>query len=294
MKQKQLFMLAGALVVLLGLAWLAGVFERNPSNIKVPTLDIPFDEIQALTVKLPEDTLELELQNTQWMMRKPVDAKADSATVTRFLREIGDLTLATRATSNPERYSLYGMDSTSATVTLHWADGTEDIMISRQGRDYLSIYVRLGDDPTVYSTNGRVTVTQDADRWRDRLVTRINPAEIISVRVARLEESYEVALDEGTWIVNGTPGDSLQVTNWLRRFSPLNADGFFDDIPPQVLTDASYRIDFTFGTGATTSLQALPYESAVALASSGGRFTYRLFESRLDQLFPDSASLAQD
>ena len=287
-------MLVGALVVLLGMAWLAGVFERNPSNIKVPSVDIPFDEVQALTVKLPEDTLEMELQNGRWMIRRPVDSKADSATVARFLLELSDMTLDTRATSNPDRYSVYGMDSTASTITLQWAEGTEEIVISRQGRDYLSIYARVGEDPTVYSTNGRVTVTQDISRWRDRLMTRINPASVRLVRVARPDDSYEVALSDGTWMINDAPGDSLQVANWLRRFNPLNADGFFDDIPPQILTDSSYRIEITMTTGATTALHGLPYESALAMTVSGARFTYRVYESRLDQLFPSLESLTQD
>lgn len=294
MKQKQLIMLVGALVVLLGMAWLADVFERNPSNIKVPSVDIPFDEVQALTVKLPDDTLELELQNGQWMMRRPVDTKADSATVARFLRELSDMTLDTRATSNPDRYGVYGMDSTASSITLQWAAGTEEIMISRQGRDYLSIYARVGEDPTVYSTNGRVTVTQDISRWRDRLMTRINPAGVRLVRVVRPDDSYEVALSDGTWMINDALGDSLQVANWLRRFNPLNADGFFDDIPSQILTDSSYRIEITMTTGATTALHGLPYESALAMTVSGARFTYRVYESRLDQLFPSLESLTED
>ena len=293
MKQKRLLILVGALVALLGVAWLAGVFEQNPTNIKVPSVDIPFDEVQALTVHLPEDTLELELQNAQWMMRKPVDAKADSTTIARFLQELGDLTLNARATSNPDRYDLYGMDSTAATVTFHWADKTEELMISRQGRDYLSVFMRIGSDPAIYSTNGRVTVTQDVSRWRDRFITRINTTDVRSVRVTRPDETYEITLSDNTWMANGVPADSLQVTNWLRRFSPLNADGFFDDIPPQVLADASYRIEFSFGTGATTSLTAMPFESAVAVTLVGSKFTYSIFESRLDQSFPSLESLSQ-
>ena len=59
----------------------------------------------------------------------------------------------------------------------------------------------------------------------------------MSARVTRPDDAYEVSLDNGVWMVNGQVGDSLQVTNWIRRFSPLSADGFFDDIPVQILTD---------------------------------------------------------
>lgn len=291
MRQKQTLVLGGTLVLLLALAWFSGVFDRNPSNIRVPELDLPTDEATHISVTLPDAELNLEKQGSQWFMRVPVDMPADSATVARALTELGDLSLNNRATSNTDRYGLYGIDSTATTVTLTWPDGSEEIVISRQGRDYMSIYVRIGDDPNVYSTNGRVTINQDPERWRDRRVVDLGMGTVTSARVTRQGVSYEVSLEGGIWMVDDQPGDSLQVTNWLRRFAPLNADGFFDDLPVQVLTDASYRVDLSTSMNTTVSIQAMPAESAVALVSGGGQFTYRVFESRLDQIFPGPESL---
>ncbi len=291
MRQKQTLVLGGTLVVLLGIAWISGVFDRNPSNVHVPELDLPTSEITQISVTLPDTILTLERRSLRWFMREPVDMPADSATVTRLLNELGDLSLNNRATSNPDRYGIYGIDSTASTVSLTWPGGAEDIVISRQGRDYLSIYVRIGDDPNVYSTKGRVTVNQDMDRWRDRQILDLGIGTVMSARVTRPDHSYEVSLNNGVWMVDGQPGDSLQVTNWIRRFAPLSADGFFDDIPVQVLADPSYRIDFSTNTNTTSSVQAMPAESAIAITSGGSQFTYRVYESRLDQLFPDPSSL---
>ena len=291
MRQKQTLVLGGTLVVLLGIAWISGVFDRNPSNVHVPELDLPTSEITQISVTLPDTILTLERRSLRWFMREPVDMPADSATVTRLLNELGNLSLNNQATSNPDRYGIYGIDSTASIVSLTWPGGAEDIVISRQGRDYLSIYVRIGDDPNVYSTKGRVTVNQDMDRWRDRQILDLGIGTVTSARVTRPDHSYEVSLINGVWMVDGQPGDSLQVTNWIRRFAPLSADGFFDDIPVQVLADPSYRIDFSTSTNTTSSVQAMPAESAIAITSGGSQFTYRVFESRLDQLFPDPSSL---
>ena len=290
MNQKRLILLAGTLVVLLGIAWLAGVFDRNPSNIRVPDLDIVVDDVESFTLALNSDTMEFERQAVAWYMRRPVSMLADSLTVSRFLSDLGSVTLNTRATSNPDRYGVYGIDSTAASVSLRTGDASRQIKFSQQGRDYSSIFVLLDDDQTVYSTNQRVTVTRDIDRWRNRLVMRTDPLTMTALRVFRPEGDYEVTRQNTTWLVDGTPADSMAVTNWLRRFDPLNADGFFDDIPPQVLSDASYRLEISSSSG-TNSLQGLPHESAFALALGGGQFTYRLFESRMDQLFPAMSTL---
>ena len=291
MQQKQTLVLGGTLVVLLIIAWISGVFDRNPSNVDVPELDLPTSEVTHISVTLPDITFTVEKQGMQWFMREPVDMPADSATIARLLNELEDLSLNNRATSNPDRYGIYGIDSTATTVSLTWSDGAEDIVISRQGRDYMSIYVQIGDNPNVYSTNGRVTVSQDLDRWRDRQILDLGSGTVMSARVTRPDDTYEVSLNNGVWMVNGQPGDSLQVANWIRRFSPLSADGFFDDIPVQILTDPSYRIDFSTSTNTTSSVQAMPAESAVAITSGGSQFTYRVYESRLNQLFPDPSSL---
>ena len=291
MQQKQTLVLGGTLVVLLIIAWISGVFDRNPSNVDVPELDLPTSEVTHISVTLPDITFTVEKQGMQWFMREPVDMPADSATIARLLNELEDLSLNNRATSNPDRYGIYGIDSTATSVSLTWSDGAEDIVISRQGRDYMSIYVKIGDNPNVYSTNGRVTVSQDLDRWRDRQILDLGTGTVMSARVTRPDDTYEVSLNNGVWMVNGQPGDSLQVTNWIRRFSPLSADGFFDDIPVQILTDPSYRIDFSTSTNTTSSVQAMPAESAIAITSGGSQFTYRVYESRLNQLFPDPSSL---
>ncbi|MCY4224766.1 MAG: DUF4340 domain-containing protein [Bacteroidetes bacterium] len=291
MQQKVILVLSGTLILLLGIAWLSGVFDQNPTNIHVPELDIPTDEVTHLMIELPDATLELEKQTDQWYVRQPVDMLADSSTVARTLDDLSTMTLNNRVTSNPERYSIYGIDSTASVVTLTWPSGSETITISRQGRDFASIYVRLDDESDVYSTNGRVTVNQDSERWRNRMVVNTGMGAVTSARVTRQGSSYEVALIDNSWMVDGQAADSLKITSWLRRFSPLNADGFFDDLPAAILSDASYRVDLSTSTNTTVSLQATPAESAVALISGGNQFTYKVFESRLDQLFPELESL---
>ncbi len=292
MRQKQTLGLGITLVVLLGIAWLSGVFERNPSSITVPELNLPVDEISMISVALPDTEFQLGKIDSRWYMREPVDMLADSTTIGQVFDDLEDLSLNNRVTSNPDRYGVYGIDSSATTITLTWPDGSKEMVISRQGRDFQSIFVRIGEDPNVYSTNGRVTITQDLDRWRDRTILNTTGSSVTSARVVRENSSYAVSLETGVWMVDGQPGDSLQITNWLRRFAPLNADGFFDDIPVQALADnGSYRVDLSTNMNTTQSIQAMPAESALALVPGGGQFTYRVFESRLDQLFPERESL---
>ena len=60
MQQKQTLVLGGTLVVLLIIAWISGVFDRNPSNVNVPELDLPTSEVTHISVTLPDITLKVK------------------------------------------------------------------------------------------------------------------------------------------------------------------------------------------------------------------------------------------
>ena len=290
MKQKQLLYLGGGFVLLL-LVWLLLIRDTNPTTIgNLPEIEVPADRIQRLTVEYPTDTVEVERQGTRWVMLRPVAAIADSNTVSRLLQQLEDLVLDAPVTGDVARHAYYGFDSTASQIRALWDDQEFELTVSRQGPDYQSVYVRLGDDARIYSTRERITVQQTTDRWRDRRIMSLAGATVQSATVSRPEGTYQITRSESGWDLDAEAADSLSVENWLRRFSVFNADGFFDDIPSQVLQDASYQISFTDLAGTTSQLLLMQTEDALAIASSGKEPTFRLMSSRLDTYFPDPST----
>ena len=291
MKQQQLLYLGGGFILLL-LVWLLFIRDTNPTTIgNVPTIDVPVDRVNRLTVAFPTDTVALERQGTRWLMSRPVTAVAASTTVARFLQQLGEMSLDAPVTGDVARHAYYGFDSTAARISAAWGDGESFFLtVSRQGPDYRSVYVQLGDDPRIYSTRQRITVQQTVDRWRDRRIMSQVPATVQSASVSRPEGTYEVVRTDTGWNVDGQVADSLSVENWLRRFSVFNADGFHDDIPKVILQDALYQISFTSTTGSTVVLHVMQTEDALALSSTAKDPTYRLIATRLETYFPDTST----
>ena len=294
MKQKQLALLLGALMVLLGVAYLAGVFDSTVSTVDVPRLAIPADELAQLRVETPAQTLALSRQGTRWLLDEPVQALADSATVARFVQALGDLELDAVASNNSERYTRYGVDSTATAVTASWADQTRRLVVGKQGPDYQAVYVRLDDDPRVYVTRGRLTVPQGLDGWRDKTIVRLAQNAIASVTVQRPEQTFDVRRGSGGWEVaapEAAPADSASVAQWLRRFAPMNADGFIDDIAPATLDSAAYHLAFRTTAGTTEIIRLMEHDGAFAVTNAAGAVTYRLQAGRLDLYLPDPETL---
>jgi len=288
MKQQRLLYLGGIFALLL-VVWLLFIRDTNPTTFDTaPDVEVPTDQVNRLTLAFPADTVEIERQGTRWAMLRPVPAEADSNTVTRFLQQLGDMSLDAPVTSDVNRHAYYGFDSTATRINVYW--GEESVFhftVSRQGPDYQSVYVQIGEDQRIYSTRQRITVQQTADRWRDRRITSLGAATVQSAMVTRPEGSYDISRVEAGWNINGQQADSLSVENWLRRFTAFNADGFYNDIPKVILQDASYQINFISTAGTTEQLHLMPTEDGLAIASSNRAHTYKLFSSRLDNYFPD-------
>ncbi len=291
MKQKHLLWLLGALVVLLAINYLVSDGGPDASTIRVPELAIPADEIAQLSVVTATDSISIAREGITWMLRHPVEFLGDSTTISRFLQDLGRMELESVASQNPDRYGVYGVDSSATEVTLSWADGMRRLVVGNPGPDFQSVYVRVDDDSRVFATRGRVTVQQELDRWRDRRIIDVPVAAVQSVSVVRPEGSYDVVLEPEGWQIGGAAADSLAVVAWLRRFDPMRADGFLDDIPPAIFVEASYQLAIRTAAGTTEVLRVIEIEDDLGLTTADEEATYRLLSTRLDSFFPDPETL---
>ena len=299
MKQKQLLLLLATLVVLLGLAYLTGVFDRDASTVEVPDVAIPTETLEQVRIDGPEQAWVLQRQGDRWLLTQPMQARTDSAAVARFVQDLAGVELESIASVNPERYSRYGVDSTAAVVSATGAGTTTQIVVGNQGPDFQSVYVRLDDDPRVYLTRTRLSVPDDLDRWRDKTILTLAPSTVAAVTVEGPEHAFDVQRGPEGWRVieqgTETPADSAAVAQWLGRFASMRADGFMDDLPPGVVREiARYHLAFTTTAGTTESIRLHERDDAVAVITASGNATYQLRANRLATYVPDPASLKAD
>lgn len=297
MQQRQLIWLFGALVALLIIALMTGVFDSEISTVDVPDVTIPADDIAQIRVDRATQPVELRREAGAWQLTNPMPFPADSAMVAQFLQGLAAMELESVVSTNPERYSRYGVDSTAQVLTVAWDGGEERLVLGDQGPDFQSTYVRLADDPRVFLARANLTVPEDLVRWRDKTVVDVPVAAVTEVQVQKGETAYTLTL-AGGWQVTaaGTtaPADSAAVVRWLQRFAPMTAAGFFDDVPADsVRGAATHRITLT-ASGGTRTLALAERDDALALTADGSDVTYRLTSAQLNTFLPDPATLKQE
>ncbi len=293
MQQRQLLWLLGALVVLVGLAVLAGAFNKGASTLDLPTVSIPGDDLTRIVITRDGAPFTFEKQAGVWQVLEPVTGKADSALVAQLVANLSDIEVETVVSNSPDRYAEYGLGEREEQLDLIWTGGGATLLVGDIGPDPMTHYVRLATDPRVYLVRARLNLPDDTDRWRDRTVLSIAPLSIQKAVVTGPDAGYELTLDASGWTLSidgdEEPADSAKVAAWLERFSPLVAIGFTRGASAaDIKTTATHQVHFNIPNAGTQTLWIENRTTELAVAASGHDAAFRVNYDQLELLAPEA------
>ena len=297
MQSNRLVPLVGVLVVLLGIAYLAGVFNSAPSTISVPTVDVPVEDVSGIRIQTDAWSANLTREGGIWQLAEPMGSLADTNTVKRLLDSIDELELNTTVSTNPERHARYGVDQASGRyLTLTWDDEDYALVVASQGPDFSSSYVRIGESDEVYSAS-RVALPTSRDQLRDKTLVNVPVAQVRSASISTAEYAYRLNYENG-WTIREegsgpVPADSVKVTGWLRRYAPLRFDGFEDGLTPDSVS-VTMTVELTMASGQTRRVLMGTRDTDLLAFTSSSPAIMRAAATRLGTLIEDPASLKAD
>ncbi len=251
----------------------------------------PADTTEALIAWAPEEITRVELAvpgakpvvlergDAVWMIRAPLEARADTNAVDGLVRalvgarvkrvlETGP-TPAAGGKDAPEADARFGLDKPAAVVTLT-AAGTSTPSTLAVG-DATPIgdnaYVRRGESGPVLVTAGtlRPAVQRTLDELRDHNLLGLDDADVVSVVLTREGTTVRVARDGDTWMIRepfAAKADPPAMTSLLSSLRSLRVEQFMDDadaaaeatglVPPR----ASITVELADGSRRTLELGA--------------------------------------
>ncbi|MBT8399331.1 MAG: DUF4340 domain-containing protein [Rhodothermia bacterium] len=296
MKSGRIGVLLGVLALLLVIAWLSGVFDKNYSTLDVPDWDLEVEDVRGLEVLTKEDTISVVRTEGRWMMVAPFNAAADSMHVRRLLDNLADLEFGSLVTANPSRHGKYGVDSAAAQIVVRLDEEDVQVTVGDQTPDFLGTFIRLGDDSRVFATSQPIRLTSDLDQWRDKVVVNVPASAVTSAKVKKSDGgSYSLDLSSGEWRLRPEGGvevsaDSAGVMRWVRRYAPLRGDGFVEDAE-----DASPLAVVTFETsgGSTIALEVMETASHLVMRRPSDGAVLRVSSGRKASLLPDGSTFGE-
>lgn len=264
--KRSAWIMAGAIVALGAAAWI--VLQR-PGETSVDAgseaMLAAYDSaaVDRLVITGPRGTVTLEQQAGRWMVKEPLEYPADQTAVTAAVGKGRSLALTGLVSSNPEKQSLFQLDSTGTLVRV-FEHGTEKaaFRIGKPSSSYQETYVRAEGSNDVYVAREMLTsvFSRGVKDWRDKAVLGVSTRTLTSIAYRYGDTTFVLALRDSVWVLDGTPAAQPAVPPLLNALANLQCDEFVDTpvtAPPKLsATIATNDVEIRFHQlpGSTTYL----------------------------------------
>ena len=201
----------------------------------------------------------LEKKEGVWLVMSEDSLPADSTAVASIVEKVASFSRNDMVSSNPEKRSLYEVDSLGVLVSIadEAGDTVAAFVVGKMGPDYQSTYIRDARSDDVILAAGYIKSMFDRGTrtWQDRVMFRLKSEEITAVGVERGSEKYTLSrLPDGRWYVNRPDSAACKqnvVSRMVRAVSFLRCDDFAGrlPLPESGLADTDTAMWFGMATG---------------------------------------------
>lgn len=308
MSSRTLGYLLALLVVLAGLYGILTLVGRadsqGPSGPVYETLaELEGADVTRIDIRGPAgDSVVLEKTASGWTVN---EFGADSAAVQRLLNATGAAQAGDRVSKNPANHPRLGVSADSAwQLTATGSQGSESrLLLGKPGPSFNSVYVRLPGQDDVFLVTGdlRAAAARPLNEWRDKVIARLDTAEIDLLHVSRNGAGYSIRRADSAWAIvdADSPVDGAAMSDMLGELADLRATGFFDRDPDTSEGEGEgdepeQRRLVALATAVDTLLvlEAVERGGDYQIQALGGAVLYELPSWRLDRLIPRLDRLA--
>ncbi len=252
-------------------------------------------EVMGVTVFGKRDTVTLSREADQWLLVEGEDAyPADTSGISKMLDAVPRLTDRVVVSRNPEKQSVYEVDSTGVRVVMTGApkDTVAHLVIGKAGPNFSSSYLRVFGSEAVLLQDEQLSNVFDrvVEAWKDRYLIRREREEVRGISVRGPETSYRLEKSaEGAWdLVDPEigPAKDAEANRLVATVTRFLADEIVapSDTVETGLEEPDWTIEVTMedGTEYAVLVGGTAEQEKRYAKLEGGRWTYLLGKHRLD------------
>jgi hypothetical protein len=248
------------LVIVLGIYFLAGMFENDDRTFKSELVSVDTAKITKIIIT-PKigggDEITFTKTGSEWDLKSAGKSyKSSKSSINNILAKLSMLRPErVAATENTKWKEFEVTDSTSTRVTLYSGDKVaSEIYVGKfsytqppqvqgmpqqQNQGKMSTYVRLAGEDEVYVVDGflKMEIQPKVDAYRDKTLVATTTEDLTKLTFNYPEnENFTLNLVDNKWMINGMEADSAKTVKYLRKLKRVNSSAFMDDIEPQTQT----------------------------------------------------------
>lgn len=201
--------------------------------------------VERIEIKVPEASLvSLTKRDAVWYTNVEKGHKADPNLVSNLFATLEKEIEGEVVSENPEYYSEYNVDETSATrVKVFGKDNKvlADLYVGKAGSSFFTTFVRRAGEKEVLSANASLTyVFNKPEGWRDKSIFNLNIDDIVEVRGELTSGALLVKKVAGIWKLEQPVARDAQMSKlqpFLSSIANLRATKFVEDETTKTLAD---------------------------------------------------------
>lgn len=252
--------LIGLLVLLVVVAYfLLPSGKERETSYKPAELNLAIDSASIVKIDIQRQGKSVILENDggKWMVTFPNRYTADASAITHLVGSVRKLKVGSPISSNPDKQSIFQVDSTGTRLTLTDRSGkSSSLIVGKTGPSYSEVYFRLADSKDVYLGEGLDTwkINQELKDWRDKKIFSVSPDSVKELTLTHKKKTFALHRDSTTW-KSGTDTVATNVmASMLNTLSNLNANDFVDTLYQPKTQPFIVKVH----TGEETSLSFFP------------------------------------
>lgn len=206
------------------------------------------DDLERIEIAGPEtddgarETLLLVQDGDDWTVN---GFDADTAAVSRLLRALDDVEVASVAARNPANHERLSVDDANA-WTLSFPEEDARVLLGKAGTRFRTAYARLpgADQASLIRGDLRSAAARPLLDWRNKVVLAADTGAVTAIHVVRDAQERRYERQDSTWTVDGEDADDARVRDILRELAELRATGFAPEDaerPTESAADRSVR-----------------------------------------------------
>lgn len=233
-------LLLGVLVVL-GLAAFLLMQRPGEQSVSESTSPVLFEidsvAVDRIEVRTPSTAVVLEKQGAEWMLIEPLRYRADQTAVTSFVHQIRNIRSKAVVSTNPEKQSVFQVDSSGTTVKV-FERGAEraSMIVGKMGPSYLDVYLRIPPSNEVLLVDAALSslTNKQVRDWRDRTILALPKEGIKEIKFQYGDTTFTLTLRDSVWLVGGQKTEEWVVNSLIGALASFQADEFVDTPPARI------------------------------------------------------------
>ncbi|MFQ5797493.1 MAG: DUF4340 domain-containing protein [Bacteroidota bacterium] len=194
-------------------------------------LDVDSAKVMMMAIRSDEVDITFEKVGGKWLITAPLKYDADQNSVLQLLAHTRELVVKSLISENPERQSMFKVDTSGTLLVFREAGGVVDsLIIGKNAPTFSDRYVRKVGSNKVYLAGGLKAwlLGRKLKDWRDKTIVDMPRESIQRVAVTLSKESYILEKRGERWFVGQDSTQEIAVNSFIAALSPLRADDFID------------------------------------------------------------------